>query len=474
MKPISEMGFFWIPTLYYYRPTTTSPPGMGLLENLLPASIKRRLISLLGGASDERFARIFHVSPDWIVITRLSDGLIVDVNQGFETISGFAAADVLGHPMTEFNVWACPEQRTKLVDELVRNGYTQDTLVQLRQRDGAVRDCMVNAALLAMHEDSHSHAVWIARDVTEQRRTQEEIQNLNTELEARVTLRTADLERANNDLSVTLTTLKTAKDHLVQSEKLAALGALVAGVAHELNTPIGNGITIATSLQHRIQEFDVLVKKGLTRSDLAAFLDSAREAADIMARNLARAGSLVTSFKQVAIDQTSSQRRPFSLAVLASEILLTLNPSIRKSGCTVTTEIAQDLELDSYPGPLGQVLTNLINNAVVHGYREMPCGHIGICAQRMGTDQLRLEVSDSGHGILKTDLTHVFEPFFTTRMGQGGSGLGLHIVHNLVTSVLGGQITVQSEAGQGAVFTLTMPLSAPGQLGSPQPPLNDI
>jgi PAS domain S-box-containing protein len=556
---------------------------MGFLANLLPASIKRRLISLLGGASDDRFARVFHASPDWIVLTRLSDGLIVDVNQGFVTISGFAAKDVLGHKMTEFDVWAQPEQRKILVDELMANGFARDTLVQLRRRDGAVRDCMVNATLLALQGDTHSHAVWIARDVTEQnaiheqfkaafqltpdfmsisrlsdgtyvevnaafeqitgltrentlgrtsievgvwhdpkardalvhafktqgqlheyfilinarngqvrealvnaatfetrgerymiallrdvteqRRIQEEIRKLNTELEARVTRRTADLERANQELHLTLVNLQTAKDQLVQSEKLAALGALVAGVAHELNTPIGNGLTVASSLQYRVQEFDTLMGAGMKRSDLATFVDNTRQAADIITRNLARAGALITSFKQVAVDQTSSQRRPFSLTVLVSEILLTLQPSIRKSGCTVNAEIADDIQMDSYPGPLGQVITNLINNAMVHGYREMPPGLITISAQCTSPNQLRLEIRDSGHGILKSDLTHVFEPFFTTRMGQGGSGLGLHIVHNLVTSVLGGQITVQSEAGRGAAFTLVLPTSAPGQTG---------
>lgn len=454
------------PALYYHPSTTTTPLGMGFLANLLPASIKRRLISLLGGASDDRFARVFHASPDWIVITRLSDGLIVDVNQGFVTISGFAAGDVLGHHMSEFDVWAHPEQRKTLVDGLTCHGFARDTLVQLRRRDGTVRDCLVNATLLVLQGDTHTHAVWIARDVTEQRRIQEEVQNLNAELEVRVTRRTADLECANQELQLTLANLKTTKDQLVQSEKLAALGALVAGVAHELNTPIGNGLTVASSLQYRVQEFDALMGSGMKRSDLATFVEDTRQAADIMARNLARAGALVTSFKQVAVDQTSSQRRHFSLIVLVSEILLSLSPSIRKSGCTVTTEIADNLQMDSYPGPLGQVLTNLINNAMVHGYREMPCGPIAITAQCTGPNQLRLKVSDSGHGILKSDLTHVFEPFFTTRMGQGGSGLGLHIVHNLVTSVLGGQITVQSEAGHGAVFTLVLPTSAPGQTGS--------
>ena len=552
---------------------------MGFFANLLPTSLKRRLISSLGGTNDDRFERAFHASPDWIVITRLSDGLIIDANKGFEMISGRRATDVMGHPMAKFNVWAHPEQRVSMVGELMRAGMVRDTLVQLRRLDGTLRDCMVNASLIALEGSAHSHAVWIARDVTdqnavheqfkaafqltpdfmsisrlsdgtyvevnaafeqvtgltrentlgrtsielriwhdpaarnalvqafktrgtlheyfilingrggqvrealvnaatfeargerymiallrdvtEQRRVQEEIQGLNTELEARVTRRTADLELTNQELSRTLATLQTAKDQLVQSEKLAALGALVAGVAHELNTPIGNGLTVASSLQYRVQEFDALMTSGMKRSDLAVFISDTRQAADIMARNLARAGALVTSFKQVAVDQTSSQRRRFSLAVLVSEILLTLSPSIRKSGCTVSTEVAEEIDMDSYPGPLGQVLTNLVNNAILHGYRDRPCGPIAITAQCTDANQLRLEVSDSGHGILKTDLTHVFEPFFTTRMGQGGSGLGLHIVHNLVTSVLGGQITVQSETGQGAVFTLKLPRAAP-------------
>jgi PAS domain S-box-containing protein len=690
---------------------------MGLLANLLPAAIKRWLMSSLGGTGDDRFARVFHASPDWIVITRLSDGLIVDANRGFETISGYRAVDVLGHTMAEFKVWANVEQRAKLVNELTRTGTVRDTLVQLRRLDGTIGDCMVNATLIALEGRTHTHAVWIARDVTDQnaiheqfkaafqltpdfmsisrlsdgtyvevnaaferitgltrentlgktsielgvwhdpkardalvqafktqgalheyfilinarggqvrealvnaatfeargelymiallrdvtdarvaaralqesearfsrlfeqsplpmsyssdidgftttqwnrawfdtfgfdpataqgqsgialgiwlkpeqrqelldrsvhgdgvsdvevpmcrtngehrwisvstrtfiepqrtlilftyfditerRRAQQEIQNLNTELEARVARRTADLESSNQELSLTLANLNLAKDQLVQSEKLAALGALVAGVAHELNTPIGNGLTVASSLDYRVQEFAALMDKGMKRSDLQSFLDDTRQAADIMTRNLARAGALVASFKQVAVDQTSSQRRKFSLSVLVSEILLTLSPAIRKSGCTVTVDIGDDLQMDTYPGPLGQVLTNLINNAMVHGFQDNPNGTIGITAHLQDSEHLVLQVRDNGCGIPRSDLNRVFEPFFTTRMGQGGSGLGLHIVHNLVTSVLGGLIEAHSESGQGATFTLRLPRTAPEHMNNPQMALTD-
>ena len=177
-----------------------------------------------------------------------------------------------------------------------------------------------------------------------------------------------------------MATLKTAKDQLVQSEKLAALGALVAGVAHELNTPIGNGLTVASSLQFRVEELATLLDKGMKRSDLSEFLEDTRMATDILTRNLARAGALVASFKQVAVDQTSSQRRRFLLSDLVSEILLTLNPTIRSAGCHMQVDVADTLQMDSFPGPLGQVLNNLINNAIVHGFQQQANGTISIDA----------------------------------------------------------------------------------------------
>lgn len=681
---------------------------MGILAKLLPSALKRWILTSLGDGSADKFARVFHASPDWIVVTRLNDGLIVEANLGFQAISGYSPAEVIGRPMAEFNVWVQPEQRTTLVQELMRTGLFRDTMVQLRRRDGMVRDCMVNGTLVALENQHFSHAVWIARDVTEQNaiheqftaafrltpdfmsisrlsdgkymevnaaferitglsreqtigktatelgiwhdpqqrdilvktiktqgavneyfilingqngqvrealvnaavfdargeryliallrdvtearkaaealresearfsrlfeqsplpmcyasdsnafatthwnqawfdafgfdpgtaqgksglalnvwvnpldrehllamaargetdhdmevqmrradgerrwvqvstrivpeatrtlfissyvdvtdrlRSQQEILELNTQLEARVVQRTAELQSSNHELLRTLETLRLAKDQLVQSEKLAALGALVAGVAHELNTPIGNGLTVASSLESKIQDFDHLLTKGLKRSDLQNFLDDTRLAADILVRNLMRAGALVSSFKQVAVDQTSSHRRRFSLSSVVSEILVTLGPSIRKSNCTVSTEVEEGIWLNSYPGPLGQVLTNLINNAIVHGFDAEQAGRITVRAWEPNPGLVSVEIQDTGRGIHPDDLHRVFEPFFTTRLGQGGSGLGLHIVHNLITSVLGGTIEVQSQPGQGAMFTLKLPASAPERI----------
>lgn len=298
-----------------------------------------------------------------------------------------------------------------------------------------------------------------------------QILTLNAELEARVATRTTDLQHANSELSNTLDTLKRAQDQLVQSEKLAALGALVAGVAHELNTPIGTSLTVATSLEFRAQEFAALLDKGVRRSDLQSFVEDTRHGAEILTRNMARAGALVTGFKQVAVDQTSSQRRPFSLAALVSEIVLTLNPHIRKSGCTVTQDIDGTWQLDSYPGPLGQVVTNLLQNAIVHGFEDgQIAGTIALRAQSAGTGTVTLFVSDNGRGIQEVHLNRVFEPFFTTRLGQGGSGLGLHIVHNIVTGILGGRIEVTSAPEQGCTFSVTLPLVAPSPAAAAHTP----
>jgi PAS domain S-box-containing protein len=688
---------------------------MGFLANWIPHSVRRRLIRWLDGGED-KFARVFNTSAEWIVITRLSDTRIEDANSGFENISGYKRDDVVGCRMVDLNVWAHPQQRTALVDEMLRNGVARNHLVALRRRDGTLRECMVNCALIALDGPQHSHAVWIARDVTEEnriheqfksafqlipdfmsisrledgtyvevnvafermtgiprteaigrtstelqiwavpaererltqrlesegsvhdypmllrikgevrdarihaatyqargarylitllrdvtdqrrsaqallesesrfvrlfdqsplamcyvssedqyrttqwnlawfdafgfnpvedqgksgsalnvwanaldratllertiagaalddqevemrrkdgtlrwmsvatrllddsertlilfsyvdtterRRARDAMQELNTELETRVAQRTTELQNANDELSHTLHTLKRAQDQLVHSEKMAALGSLVAGVAHELNTPIGNGLTVASTLEHRIQAFQSTFASGLRKSDLQALLQDIQLASEILVRNLGRAAALVASFKQVAVDQTSSQRRSFDLLAVVGEILVTLHPALRKSACAVHTQIDSGIMLDSYPGPLGQVLTNLINNAVLHGFEPEEQGKIEVVAWLSDNQQVVLEVRDSGRGISADNLHRVFDPFFTTRLGQGGSGLGLHIVHNLVNSVLGGRIEVHSQINQGSCFRITLPQQAPERVDGHMPAVSD-
>jgi len=291
-------------------------------------------------------------------------------------------------------------------------------------------------------------------DISARKEQEELLRHLNENLEQRVAERTAELV-------TTIDQLKQTQASLVQADKLASLGALVAGVAHELNTPIGNSLTVASTLENQTKGFAEDVAKGLTRSALDAFVSSAREGTDILMRSLHRAADLVSSFKQVAVDQTSAHRRRFDLEHTVDDILLTMGPTIRRTSHQVVTQIPAQISLESYPGPLGQVLTNMVNNALLHGFEGREQGTIRIVAEMQDMDHVKITVHDDGVGIAHDNLARVFDPFFTTKLGRGGSGLGLNIAYNLVHDALGGEIQVDSTPGQGTTFTVILPLTAP-------------
>ncbi len=298
-------------------------------------------------------------------------------------------------------------------------------------------------------------------DITDLKQAEHSLQEVNQTLEQRVGERTDALTRSNRELSDALQHLQQAQEELLRSEKLAALGAMVAGIAHELNTPIGNSMMAATTLLDHSRQLAGEIEAGsLRRSSLEHFLEHNQTASDILIRNLFRASELISSFKQVAVDQTSEQRRHFELGELVGEILLTLHPTLKKTPISIDTAIAGPLWLDSYPGPLGQVLVNLINNAITHAFTGRAQGRIRISASALDADWLELNVEDDGCGIAAEHLSRIFDPFFTTRLGQGGSGLGLHITHNLACGILGGSIQVGSTAA-GTRFSLRLPLRAP-------------
>ena len=254
--------------------------------------------------------------------------------------------------------------------------------------------------------------------------------------------------------------LKSTQVQLVAQEKLAALGSLVAGVAHELNTPIGNSLLMASTLQEKTTE--MAAKFGdvnLRRSDLRAFIDAAQEATALILRSLHNAAELVNSFKQVAVDQASAQRRRFGLEQATHEIVATMMNQVRKAGHTLVMQIPADIEMDSYPGPYGQVMLNLVNNALLHAFGAQQGGVVSITASTPQPGRVLLVFHDNGVGIPPADQARIFDPFFTTKLGQGGSGLGLNITYNIVTSVLEGTIRVESGAGDGTSFILDLPLA---------------
>lgn len=289
-----------------------------------------------------------------------------------------------------------------------------------------------------------------------------DLKDLNVSLESRVSERSAALERANADLSAALSTLQRTQVELLASEKMASLGSLVAGIAHELNTPIGNSLLASTSLRDRVEEFERHVAAGaLRRSELITHLEEVRTASQLISHSLHKAAELISSFKQIAVDQTNDQRREFDLQEAVRDTIATYTPRLRRAGCEAVLDIPEGLRFDSYPGGLYQVLNNLMNNALNHAFEAGQSGTITVHAEAAADGMVVLTFSDDGAGMADDVLRRVFDPFFTTRMGQGGTGLGMHIVYNIVNAVLGGRITVSSAPGAGTSVRMLLPRAAP-------------
>lgn len=290
------------------------------------------------------------------------------------------------------------------------------------------------------------------------RESEARIVQANELLERRVLERTEAIERANAELSRMLERNARMQAELVQSEKQAALGRLVAGLGHELSTPMGNALMVASGMQRKAGDFGTRVADGsLTPSELERFSAYCRDSCELIERNLSRANRLVTSFKQSAVDQIAERRRRFDLRQTIEEVMATLEHLMKFRPLKLHLALAPDIEMDSYPGAIGQVLTNMFINALVHAFGPDQPGDIWVSARHEGADQVRIELRDNGRGIDPALQGKVFDPFFTTRLGQGGSGLGLYIVFNAVSGPLRGHIEVHSEPGRGTNFVITVP-----------------
>ena len=267
-----------------------------------------------------------------------------------------------------------------------------------------------------------------------------------------------EVQERTRQLSQSLEDLRTAQDSLVQTEKLAALGRLVAGVAHELNTPVGTSLTVASAFLNKADRFEADVASGgVRRSTLAEFIAAGREAASQVMINLNHAIDLIQSFKQVAADRNVSDRRGFDLGQVTKQVVKGLRYGLRRN----LVECEPDLAMNSYPGPYGQVLTNLVINSAVHAYPDGARGSVHIAAQASGKHNVEVLFSDDGCGMSPEVKRQVFDPFFTTRRDQGSTGLGLHIVHNIVTNRLGGRINLESKPGAGTKIRIIVPREAP-------------
>ncbi|MHA4868876.1 ATP-binding protein [Duganella sp. PWIR1] len=299
-------------------------------------------------------------------------------------------------------------------------------------------------------------ALWLVATATNRLETR--ILALNNTLERQVAERTAELQQS-------MDALKGAQEELLQSEKMASLGSMVAGISHELNTPLGTALTLASTQQDRAAQFKQLIDSGnLKKSALTDFVDRNSEVANLILKCIERASELIVSFKQVAIDQSSERRREFALHELLEDVLATIRPTIKRAPVSIELEVEHGLHCDTFPGPLTQVICNLIQNAVLHAFEGKESGVIRLQGRRHGEADIELVIADDGTGMDSVVLARIFDPFFTTRLGQGGSGIGLAVCRRIAGSVLGGTLVVASEPGSGSRFTLIFPAMATGKL----------
>lgn len=299
----------------------------------------------------------------------------------------------------------------------------------------------------------------IQQHISKQAIAEQEVRQLNQSLEQKVNERTLAVKESNQELLSTLEKMHQYQNQLVETEKMASLGQMVAGIAHEVNTPIGLGVTASTLMQDRLEVINQSFQgKTLSSKQLAKFLDESKENLGIIYRNLNRAAELISSFKQVAVDQSSEESRVFNFRQLVNEILLSLKPNLKKVQHEVIVDVSENVNIRSMPGPITQILINLVMNSLIHAFQGVEKGTITISVQVTG-GSCKLCYKDNGVGVSEDIKKRIFDPFVTTRRGEGGSGLGMHLVYNLVTQALNGSINIYSEINDGIEFNIVFPVT---------------
>lgn len=348
----------------------------------------------------------------------------------------------------------------------LQNSITQpiSQLVSLFKHVAKAKDYGIRApkqTLIELNGLSNAFNTMLDRiqfNLKKQAQAEQEVRILNQTLENKISQRTNALKDSNKELMDTLATLHEYQSQLVENKKMASLGDMVAGIAHEVNTPLGLGITASTLMQDRLSEIqDSLSQKKLTESQLTRFLTESNESLEIIYRNLNRSADLITRFKQLAVNQIHEKRQLFKVKSFLDDVFLSLKPKFHTTKHQVNVDCDPELEVSTQAGALQQVLTNLIMNSLIHGFDHNEKGAISIKA-KSENNKLLIEYKDNGKGVSEQLKNKIFDPFVTTKRGSGGNGLGMHLVYNLVTQALQGQISVTSELGQGIYFLIEIPL----------------
>ncbi|MFZ6745929.1 PAS domain S-box protein [Undibacterium sp. JH2W] len=430
------------------------------IDQELSAEAARLQVESLLRENEQKYSTLFQLSPIPLGLVDVHTDCIVEVNDIWLKEFGYQREDIIGRTTMDMGFVAQAQEREKFNADLWRDKKVDQLEVRIQNQLQEEMIFLLSARLIRMHDKSM--CIFSLLNVTRQVQIEQEIREMTAQLEERVRLRTLNLQQANAELAAAMESLRHTQDELVRSEKMAALGSLVAGVAHELNTPIGNSVTVASTLQDKTKEMLHDVSEGkLKRSTLMNYLENAATGTALLMRTLGMARELIRSFKQVAVDQSSNHRRQFDLQTALEELIVTLAPMYKKTAYTLVMELEPGIMMDSYPGPLGQIITNFMTNALTHAFEYREHGEMRLSSRRMDSDKVQIVFADNGIGMSEQIQKRVFDPFFTTKLGQGGSGLGMNIAYNLVTGVLGGEIQLLSKPDEGATFIMSLPLMAP-------------
>ncbi len=396
--------------------------------------------------NEDKLRSVLDNVPDGIVIID-GDGTIQSFSPAAQRLFGYAAAAVVGESVNILMPAEAADRHTERLNRYYQDGSRDIVGHGMRQ-------------VIARHADGRHFSVDISVNgaiIGGRSLLVSSVRDARARLENEAALRVAKDEAEN-----ALAELKQTQRSLIQAEKFASLGAVVAGVAHEINTPVSNCLTSASTLVNETAETVAALTRGsIRKSELRRYFDAADELARLILSNMHRAAELVSSFKRLSVDQTTEVRRRFLLHQCIDDVLFTLQPQLRQKGCFVEVHCPDGLEVDGYPGALSQVLTNLVTNVLIHALVPDRPGRITIDVDHAAGDDVTLRFVDNGSGIAKAQLGRIFEPFFTTKRSAGGTGLGLHLVHNLVTTALVGQIRVDSEEHHGTAFTILFPRCRP-------------
>jgi len=407
--------------------------------------------------SEEKYRTILESMQEGYFEVNL-DGKLDFFNESAAKTLGYSMQEMANLDYRDFTNKKTAKKMFKVFNHLFTSGESLKVMdYGIVKKDGEPRTLSMSSSLIRNPQGEPIGFRGVARDDTDRKRAEEKIRHMNDELERRVAKRTAQLHETNLALEQSLAKFKKTQDRLVQTEKMASLGSLVAGVAHEINTPVGIGVTVSSLLEEKTQQIESLHASGkMKRSDLEKYLKAAGDASASILSNLNRAADLIRSFKQVAVDQSNEEQRSFRVKDYINNVLLSLRPKLKKTEHQVKVECPADLKINSYPGAFSQIVTNLVMNSLLHGFSGIERGEIQIKFSKTDGEYL-LTYSDNGVGMDANTRRDIFDPFFTTRRSSGGTGLGMYIVFNLVTQTLNGKINCESKPGKGILFTIKIP-----------------